>query len=116
MRKTTPKWLEYLICWRTHSSSIMCACKYSPQISPAMVSQKPISVRIDLGVLEQLEAESRATGIPKNMLINRAIKHYVRIVDIIRRTRANGFKPIDTAALSGELKIIADKMNRRYDI
>lgn len=75
-----------------------------------------ISVRIDLGVLAELESESYATGIPKNMLINRAVKHYLRIVDIIRQAKANGYKPTDTAALSGELKIIEGKMNRRWYI
>ena len=81
-----------------------------------MVTQKMISVRIDLRVLQMLEQEAGVTGIPKNMLINRAIKNYVQIVDIIRRARAIAYKPIDTAAMSGQLKIMEDKMNNRWYI
>lgn len=81
-----------------------------------MVTQKMISVRIDIGVLQQLEQEAGVTGIPKNMLINRAIKSYVQIVDIIRRARAIDHKPIDTAAMAGQLKIMEDKMNSRWHI
>lgn len=79
-----------------------------------MVHQKPISVRIDLEVLKELEKEAGVTGIPKNMLINRAIKNYIQIVDIIRRARAIKYKPIDTAAMAGQLKIMEDKMNNRW--
>lgn len=63
-----------------------------------------------------LEQEASVTGITKNMLINRAIKNYVQIVDIIRRSRAIDYKPINTEAMAGQLKIMEDKMNNRWYI
>lgn len=53
-----------------------------------MVNQKPISARIEYRTLHMLEQESFVTAIPKNEIINRAIRLYVRVNDGRRRYAA----------------------------
>lgn len=53
-----------------------------------MANQKLISVRIDLGVLEQLDLETRCTGRARNFMINRSCRDYLELIDIIRRCEA----------------------------
>lgn len=50
-----------------------------------MVNQKAISVRLDYDVLQIVDQEAFITGIPRNRLINEAIKLYVALADAKRR-------------------------------
>lgn len=50
-----------------------------------MITQKAISVKIDYGVLDELEQEVSASGINRNKLINRAIWYYMRSKDARRK-------------------------------
>lgn len=50
-----------------------------------MINQKAISVKIDYGILHDLEQEVSASGINRNKLINRAIRYYIRSKDAQRQ-------------------------------
>ena len=50
-----------------------------------MVTQKPISVRLDNDVVYLLEQETFVSAYTKNRLINRAIRLYCAMVDTDRR-------------------------------
>lgn len=81
-----------------------------------MVTQKMISVRIDLGVLDALDKEVAAIGIPRNLLINRAAKNYLELVDIIRAARIRGRNTQDTAAFIKWLEKVEDKKDDTWGI
>ena len=49
------------------------------------VNQQPISARLDYDVLHIVDQEVYATGIPRNRIINDAIKLYVAVADARRR-------------------------------
>lgn len=46
-----------------------------------MVTQKPISLKIDTGLLEELDAECLYNGRKRNWHINRAIHVYLALLD-----------------------------------
>lgn len=50
-----------------------------------MVNQKAISVRLDYDVLHMVDQEAFTSGIPRNRLINEALKLYVAMADARRR-------------------------------
>ena len=52
-----------------------------------MVNQKPISARLDYDVLRIVDQEAFITGIPRNRLINDALKFYAAALDANRRFR-----------------------------
>lgn len=54
-----------------------------------MVNQKPISAKIDLSTLEELDLECYVSGRARNRVINDAIKLYITIMDLQRAP----FKP-----------------------
>lgn len=54
------------------------------------ITQKPISVRIDYGVLGELDNFCFAAGARRNMVINRAVRDYVRLLDIFSRCSVQG--------------------------
>lgn len=54
-----------------------------------MVTQKPISAKIDLSTLEELDLECYVSGRARNRVINDAIKLYIAIQDLARAP----FKP-----------------------
>lgn len=49
------------------------------------VNQKPISVRLDYDVLLMADQEAYMSGIPRNRIINDALKLYVAVADARRR-------------------------------
>lgn len=55
-----------------------------------MITQKPISVRINFERLKDLEQEAFITGFSKNEIINRAIKVYCHFTDARRRAIISG--------------------------
>ena len=55
-----------------------------------MISQKAISAKLYYTALEELEKESRASGLPKNRIINLAIMSYSKLADAKRAARAYG--------------------------
>lgn len=50
-----------------------------------MITQKAILVKINYGVLDDLDKEVSASGINRNKLINRAIWYYIRSKDYQRK-------------------------------
>lgn len=50
-----------------------------------MVNQKAISARLDYDVLQIVDQEAYQSGIPRNRIINDAIKLYVAVADARRR-------------------------------
>lgn len=54
-----------------------------------MVTQKPISAKIDLSTLEELDLECYICGRARNRVINDAIKFYIAVKDLARAP----FKP-----------------------
>lgn len=74
-----------------------------------MVTQKPISVRIDLDVLQQLDEEQRVSGKARNFMINRACKDYLRLIDIIRSCGARGVRIQDDIAFASWLTNVTMK-------
>lgn len=54
-----------------------------------MITQKAISVKINYGVLDELDKEVSASGIKRNKLINRAIWYYIRNKDNQRKYMCN---------------------------
>lgn len=55
-----------------------------------MITQKPLSVRIDLGTLEDLDNFCYAADAKRNMVVNRAINEYVRLLEIFSRCACCG--------------------------
>lgn len=49
------------------------------------VNQQPISARLDYDVLHAVDQEAYMSGIPRNRIINDAIKLYVAVADARRR-------------------------------
>lgn len=49
------------------------------------VNQQAISARLDYDVLHMVDQESYSTGIPRNRIINDALKLYVAVADARRR-------------------------------
>ena len=47
-----------------------------------MINQKPISLKIEKSIYFQLENEITTTGTPRNRLINAAIQHYLKYLDV----------------------------------
>ena len=67
-----------------------------------MVTQKPISAKIDLSTLEELDLECHVSGRARNRVINDAIKFYIAIQDLARAP----FKPT--------MDEIANEVLRKY--
>ena len=74
-----------------------------------MVTQKLISVRIDLGVLDQLDLETRCSGKARNFMINRSCKDYLHLLDIIRSCEAMGESIKDSTAFNNWLTMVKEK-------
>lgn len=55
-----------------------------------MITQKPISLKIDLHTLEQLDKELSLGYYKRNTAINQAIVMYLRVLDARRRIRSYG--------------------------
>lgn len=53
-----------------------------------MITQKAISLKIDIDLLEDLDKETRLGWMKRNAHINRAISLYLTIQDLRRRVRA----------------------------
>lgn len=60
------------------------------QITGAMITQKPISLKIDASILEDLDKEVALGWRKRNNLINQAIAMYLRVMDARRRIRCAG--------------------------
>lgn len=52
-----------------------------------MVTQKAISARINKSLLEELDLECSICGLPRNMLINLALRRYLDHLDRSRNKR-----------------------------
>ena len=50
-----------------------------------MITQKPISLKINESIYFQLEMEVSVSGTPRNRLINAAIAHYIKYLDTKRK-------------------------------
>lgn len=74
-----------------------------------MVNQKLISVRIDLGVLDQLDLETRCSGRARNFMINRSCKDYLQLLDIIRSCAAMKENIKDSTAFNNWLTMVKEK-------
>lgn len=57
------------------------------QTTGAMITQKPISLKIDATILEDLDKEVTLGWRKRNNLINQAIAMYLRVMDSRRRIR-----------------------------
>lgn len=55
-----------------------------------MITQTPLSVRIDMGTLEDLDNFCYAAAAKRNMVINRAINEYIRLLEIFARCACTG--------------------------
>lgn len=55
-----------------------------------MIRQKPISARVDLEILHQLEQEAFASGYTKNRILNEALALYIWMQDLRRAYVAMG--------------------------
>lgn len=55
-----------------------------------MITQKPISLKIDASILEDLDKEVALGWRKRNNLINQAIAMYLRVMDARRRIRCAG--------------------------
>lgn len=55
-----------------------------------MITQKMISLKIDIDLLEELEKEVSLGYDKRNRVINRAINYYLQYLDSYRRARAIG--------------------------
>lgn len=60
------------------------------QITGAMITQKPISLKIDTTILENLDKEVALGWKKRNALINEAIRTYLVLADSRRRIRTYG--------------------------
>lgn len=60
------------------------------QTPGAMITQKPISLKIDAKILEDLDKEVALGWSKRNSLINQAIAMYLRVMDARRRIRCAG--------------------------
>ena len=74
-----------------------------------MVTQKLISVRIDLNVLRMLDDETRVTGRPRNFMINRACLDYLNLIDIIRSCAVMRENIKDSTAFKNWLTTVQQK-------
>lgn len=52
-----------------------------------MITQKPISLKIDTAVLEKLDEEASTTWKSRNRLINEAVEMYLELIDAQRYQR-----------------------------
>lgn len=55
-----------------------------------MINQKAISVKMNYDVLEALNEECYISGVPRNRLINKAVRNYIDMIDENRRSKAHG--------------------------
>ena len=60
------------------------------QITGAMITQKPISLKIDASILEDLDKEVALGWRKRNNLINQAIAMFLHVMDARRRIRCAG--------------------------
>lgn len=60
------------------------------QITGAMITQKPISLKIDTNILEDLDKEVALGWRKRNALINEAIRVYLVLADSRRRIKSYG--------------------------
>lgn len=60
------------------------------QTTGAMITQKPISLKIDTKILEDLDKEAALGWNKRNWHINQAIRLYLRVMDTRRRVRCSG--------------------------
>lgn len=60
------------------------------QITGAMITQKPISLKINTKILEELDKETGLGRGTRNWHINQAIAMYLRVIDARRRIRCCG--------------------------
>lgn len=74
-----------------------------------MVTQKMISVRIDLIVLDMLDKEVAAIGISRNMLINRCARDYIMLLNIIRRAKSKGENTMESQDLKDYIEMVEKK-------
>ena len=74
-----------------------------------MVTQKLISVRIDLTVLEMLDKMVAGIGISRNMLINRCARDYIMLLTIISRAKLEGQNPMESQDLKDYIEIVEKK-------
>lgn len=64
------------------------------------IGSKPISVRINVGVLEELNKAASKSPVSKNMIINRAVRHYSRLLEIMKKKGTH----VDAVICSPELR------------
>lgn len=69
-----------------------------------MVTQKAISARIDNDLLEELDIESSIGGIPKNRIINEALRFYFDLLDTRRRFLMSG-DTVERSVLNAQLTL-----------
>lgn len=62
------------------------------------IRQKAISVKLDLIIYDELESEVSTGYDNRNRIINKAIRHYLEYLDIVRQSRCIG-TPGDREAL-----------------
>lgn len=65
-----------------------------------MITQKPISMKIDAALLEELDLECYVSGQPRNRVINAAVRLYCDMTDKRRRIALieDSFERHDTMA------------------
>lgn len=80
-----------------------------------MVTQKLISVRVDMRVLRLLGEETSVSGRPRNFMINRACLDYLQLLDIIRSCEAHHVNIQEDRAFINWLNLVrAKRHHRRY--
>lgn len=55
-----------------------------------MITQTPISVRMSFDIKKQIDDFCYAAAAPRNMVINRAVKEYVELLEIFTRCACYG--------------------------
>lgn len=75
-----------------------------------------ISARIESSILEVIEKEFEVTGVNRNMMLNRAAKDYIKLLDLIRTARSFGKEPADYVGIHVWLGEVERKMRCRWYI
>lgn len=50
-----------------------------------MIQQKSIHTKLAFSILDELDKEAEASGLPRNRIINASIKTYIALIDCDRR-------------------------------
>lgn len=83
-----------------------------------MVTQKPISLKIDCYLLEKLDAEAEGTWKSRNRLINEAVEMYLQLLNVQRyqRYEESNKRPISEEALKFIKKYLVHNVQYFLDV